>query len=134
MTRRELLRIGLTSGALGALPPAAMFAGPSVASHPLHKAIFDDRFTRSVAFARAWHRMGAPVHAIRGDVTSLWYDDLYFAWKNGPIELAGMTTAESLFCLETLARDAGHRVTSRQTHEDGLVSWTIGPRGGTTNG
>jgi hypothetical protein len=134
MTRRELLKIGLTSGALGAIAPAAMFAGAPVGRHFLHKAIFDERFPTSVSFARAWHRLGAPVHAIRGDVTALWYDDLYFAWKHGPIALAGMTTAESLFCLETLARDAGHRVTSRQTHEDGLVSWAIGPRGGTTNG
>jgi len=111
-----------------------MFAGLPTRRGPLHKAVFDERFPSSVAFARAWHRLGAPVHGIRGDVTSLWYDDLYHAWKRGPFALAGMTTAESLFCLETLARDAGHCVTSRQPHEDGLVSWTIGPRGGTIHG
>lgn len=54
--------------------------------------------------------------AISGDVTSLWYDDLYFRWRNGFAVIAGLTGASALFCLEELAWDAGHGVVLRVDH------------------
>ena len=124
-SRREFLQAGLTGAALLAVPALPMLVR---SDRRFYKAIFDQRFLDGVAFARDMRRSGVPIHAITGDVTALWYDDLHFAWANGPLEIVGMTTASALFCLETLARDAGHRVTSRQTLDNGLVSWTIGPR------
>ena len=133
-SRRELLKIGLTASVSLALAPFGQLSNAFAARALPYKAIFDERFPASVAFARAWQRHDVPVHGIRGDVTALWYHDLHFAWKNAPVEIAGMTTKESLFCLETLARDAGHRVTACQTLESGLVSWSIGPRRSASKG
>jgi hypothetical protein len=75
------------------------------------------------------NRRGIPIHGIRGDITALWYHDLYFHWRNEPTPIAGITTSESLFCLELLARDAGLRVTSRRALDERLVAWSIGPKG-----
>ncbi len=134
-SRREFLQIGLMGAALvpvatvggRRLRPEATFDGPA-APAPLYKMIFDERFPASVAFAQDASRRGIPVHGIRGDITALWYHDLYFQWKDYPAPLAGMTTNESLFCLEMLARDAGLRVTARRVLDERLVSWSIGPR------
>ena len=103
---------------------ASIFAVPLLPS----QLIFDERFPAGVALAQQFHQHGVPIHAITGDVTTLWYHDLYFRWQNDPQPIAGITTAASLFCLEILARDAGLRVTDRREQADGLVSWTIGPR------
>jgi hypothetical protein len=127
--RRGFLQIGL-AGAVS-LPFAALGARGLAPVVPLsyYKAIFDERFPASIAWARDLDRRGVPVHGIRGDVTALWYHDLYFRWKRGPVRIAGVTTKESLFCLELLARDAGLRVIDRHERDDGLVAWSIGPRG-----
>jgi hypothetical protein len=125
-SRRDFLQIGITGGML--LPFAALgdHATLSAAHTPLYKAIFDERFPSGIAFAREMTRRGVAVQAIRGDITALWYQDLYFTWRNRSVRIAGLTTRESLFCLEILACDAGHRVTERQ-FVDGLVRWSIGP-------
>ena len=123
-SRRELLQIGLTGSLLFLLAPLGRRSSTGAR---LSKVIFDERFPASVAFAHELSQHGIPVHAITGDVTALWYHDLYHRWRDGDVHLAGMTTKDSLFCLETLARDAGHCVTHRQTLESGLVSWSIGP-------
>jgi hypothetical protein len=124
-SRREFLQIGLAGGVL--LPLATPWT-LSAAPIPFYKAIVDERFPAAVAFARDWSQHGVPIHQIRGDVTALWYHDLHFQWHTGPTHIAGVTTSESLFCLEMLARDAGHRVTERRVLDEGLVSWVIGPK------
>src|SRR2546425_12044448 len=126
--RREFLQIGLAGAAI---VPLAAFGRPAYApaASPLYKAIFDERFPASIAFALELNRRGIPIHGIRGDITALWYHDLYFQWRGGPVAIAGMTTNESLFCLEVLGRDAGLRVTDRRAIADGLVSWSMRPRG-----
>lgn len=127
-SRREFLRVGLSGGAL-VLATSGLSRAFTRATPDVYKAIVDERFSESVAFARDMEERGIPVHGISGDVTALWYHDLHFAWSNAPIHIVGLTTASALFCLETLARDARHRVTSRQPLAKGLVSWAIGPRG-----
>jgi hypothetical protein len=123
--RREFLQVGLAAAA--ALPFAALHASrASAAPAALYKAIFDERFPAGRAFAVDSKRRGVATHAIRGDVTALWYHDLYYTWRNGPAPIAGVTRAESLFCLEVLARDAGMRVVRRRELEDDLVEWVIG--------
>lgn len=127
-SRREVLQVGL-AGAM--LLPLATLGGlwrASAAPAPIYKVIFDERFPASVALARELNVRGIRMHGIRGDVTALWYHDLYFQWRAGPAHVVGVTTNEALFCLDTLARDAGHRVTHRRSLDEGLVSWSIGPR------
>lgn len=127
-----MLQIGLTGAAL---LPIAMYAdawagawgAEPLYTEPLYMAVFDERFPKSRALAGELAGPFTPLAAVRGDVTALWYHDLYFAWRKRPQPIAGVTSAESLFCLELLARDVGLHVTRRQVVDAKLVSWSIGP-------
>jgi len=85
---------------------------------PLYKVIYDTRFPESVAFGRRAAALGAPVHAIDGDMTRLWFDDIYHRWKKAPVAIAGLTAHGPLFCFERLAWDQGLRVVLRVEHGD----------------
>jgi hypothetical protein len=133
-SRREFLQAGI---AASLLPVAAAAAAPKdpVPSVSFYKVIFDERFPASVAFGDEWKARGARVHAIRGDITDLWFHDLDRRWKqHGPAAIAGLTAHGPLFCLERLAWEHGMRVVSRveqSTHDgDGepLISWVIAPK------
>jgi hypothetical protein len=131
-SRRAFLHLAIGGTALIPLTTGQIWAsrlatvGGSEGPDDLCKFVFDERFDASVAAARRHERRGVAVYGIRGDVTALWYHDLYHRWKRGPAPLAGVTTHESLFCLDVLARDAGLRVVNRRD-EAGLVSWVIAP-------
>jgi hypothetical protein len=83
---------------------------PLSSTLPYHKVIYDSRVAAARAFGREAQRAVLPVHAIEGDVTALWFHDLDRQWRQGPVVIAGLTRAGSLFCLETLARDRGMRL------------------------
>ncbi len=101
----------------------------------LYKVIFDERFPASVAFGEVWSSRGAPVHAIRGDITDLWFQDLDPHWKKQPVAIAGLTAHGPLFCLEQLAWNHGMRVAFRieqpsfDVDGEPLISWVIAPKG-----
>jgi hypothetical protein len=135
-SRREFLQAGIAASVL----PMAV-AGSNVAPSgrvdrvTFYKVIFDERFPASVAFGEEWKARGAAAHAIRGDITDLWFHDLDVRWKKqGPAPIAGLTAHGPLFCLERLAWDHGMRVISRveqESHDaDGypLISWVIAPK------
>lgn len=137
-SRREFLHMGIAAltlpisarVALGAAPensaakPVADAAIPSV---PLYKVVYDTRYADSVAFGEEMKRLGANVHAIRGDITDLWYHDLYGQWKDSPAAIAGLTGPGALFCLERLAWDHRMRVVFRADHryQDGWIEHVI---------
>jgi hypothetical protein len=134
--RRQFLALGLAaSGALLVVPRAASAATPALATPAgvtgLYKVLYDVRFPGSVAYARRASAQGHAVHAIEGDMTQFWYDDLYHRWRQGPAAIAGLTAYGALFCLERLAWDQRMRVVSRTEHaNDGgetLFSWVIAP-------
>jgi hypothetical protein len=125
-SRREFLQIGV---AASALPWAAYAAAatPSVSADalPLYKVVYDARFSSSIEFARRASAQGHAVHAIDGDMTRFWYDDLYHRWRRGPAAIAGLTARGALFCLEQLAWDQRMRVVFRAEHsvgDDGCVA------------
>jgi hypothetical protein len=123
-TRRDVLRVG----AAGSVLPLTGLASMAHASAPIsvQRAVYDDRFTEGLSFAREATARGWPLRSIRGDVTDLWFHDLHGLWKQGPAPVAGLTAPNSLFCLERLAWDAGLRVVSRQELEHApLISWLI---------
>ena len=62
---------------------AAFAADPAAATVPLYKVLYDTRFAASVAFARRAAARGLVVHAMAGDMTRFWYDDLYHRWQTG---------------------------------------------------
>jgi len=131
-SRREFLQAGIAASLL----PAAASATGAPDNYRLlyYKVIFDERFPSSVAYGAEWQARGAAVHAIRGDITDLWFHDLDLQWKKQPLPIAGLTAHGPLFCLERLAWDQGMRVVSRMEQKsldgDGepLISWVIAPK------
>lgn len=121
--RRTFLKTGITALALPTVARTA-FSVPVYDSEEAkmdnlitpYKVIYDERFQDSVAFADAAARLGTTTHGIRGDITDLWYHDLYHEWKEGPAPIMGMTDEASLFCLQTLAQDQRMRVVFRVDH------------------
>jgi hypothetical protein len=83
----------------------------------LYAAIYDERFAPSLAFAREARSLGCSVRGLdRGDVTRLWYHDLYHRWRQGPAAIGGLTSPDALFVLETFGNDAGLRLRFRAEH------------------
>ena len=118
--RREFLQIGMAAASVWPLAAeaarATSIALPAGAALPLYKVIYDVRFPHSVAFARRAAELGAVVHAIEGDMTRVWYDDVYHRWKQGAVAIAGLTAHGPMFCFEQLALDLGMRVVFRAQH------------------
>jgi hypothetical protein len=136
-SRREFLQAGLAASLLpvaaSELPAAVSVKESQAPPVSFYKVIFDERFPSSVAFGQEWKARGAAVHAIRGDITDLWFHDLDLQWKKQPVAIAGLTAHGPLFCLERLAWDHGMRVTSRVEQKerydgDALISWVISPK------
>lgn len=67
-----------------------------------------DRIALDVA--RGAQRAGIATLAVSGDVTTIWREQLRAFWRNPDALLLGVTRADVLFCLDHLARDAGHRL------------------------
>lgn len=117
-SRRDFLRAGLAVSIAPTLASAAqMDPAPVATLASPATVIFDRRFSASRAFASRIEQRGTPVNAIEGDITALWYHDLYARWKAGPIAMAGLTLNGALFCLDTLARNHGMRVVFRNEHK-----------------
>jgi hypothetical protein len=122
-SRREFLQLGMAALALpisihpplSATPPMKPASDTSV---ELYKAVFDERFSESVAFAEELKALGKPVvHGIKGDITDLWFHELHARWKREPVAVAGLTGHGAVFCLERLAWDHRMRVVYRGEHQ-----------------
>jgi hypothetical protein len=89
----------------------------STSSVRLYKFIYDRRYSAGRAFGVAAERArSAGIVAIGGDITALWARDLRLQWSAGGGAIAGMTTTQTLFCLEQLAKDHWMRVVVRAEH------------------
>src|SRR5881394_394123 len=123
-SRREFLEIGIAASTWPLATHAARAAGLGEISSaelrrepvPLYKVIYDTRFPQSVAFGRRAAALGVDAHAIEGDMTRLWFDDVYHRWKQAPAAIAGLTAHGPLFCFERLAWEQGLRVVFRAEH------------------
>ena len=128
--RRQFLQLGalMSAAAAGGLPlrahaataapgPPAAPGVPLVPGVALYAVVYDERFAHSRAFAREAQALGHAVRGLeRGDVTRLWYDDLYHRWRAGPAAIAGLTSSDALFVLETFGNDVGLRLRLRVEH------------------
>jgi hypothetical protein len=134
VSRRTILQ-----GAVAAtsFPIISSVAWPTTAGEPnaaldhrsLYKVLVDQRFAAARALGREAEWRGETVHAFDGDVTDIWYHDLYHRWQRGRAPIAGLTTYGAMFCLEHLARDVRmrlvHRVEHRYSGHETLYSWVI---------
>src|SRR5688572_21134356 len=110
-SRRQFLKAGLAASALQVAARADIAAPErTVPTVSIYKVLYDTRFPASVAFARRAATRGLAVHAMTGDMTRFWYDDLYHRWQREPAAIAGLTAHGALFCLERLAWEQRMRV------------------------
>jgi hypothetical protein len=118
--RRTVLKLGVAASTLplatAAIQPVFAGATGHAENLELYKILFDKTSNRGREFGRLSQRLGAQVEAIEGDVTDIWYNDLYFRWKEGPAAIAGLTSDTTLFCLQQLARDVRMHVVYRAEH------------------
>ena len=131
-SRREFLQMGVAALSLpiaaGDSWSSSISLSNGESSIPLYKMVFDERFAASRAFAKESERSVVPIHGIKGDITDLWYHDLYARWKQGPVAIAGMTAHGAIFCLERLAWDQRMRVVFRADHRflpDGSIEHAL---------
>lgn len=120
-SRREFLQACAAASAAPLLAggPVAALADtllPVVPSLDFYKLLFDREAPAAAAFGRHALALHLPAVAVGRDVTSLWYDDLYHRWREGPVAIAGLTVPHVAFCLEILARDVGMRLMYRGEH------------------
>lgn len=132
LSRRDFLKTGLlTSGALLA-PQPVLATSATVARQVIELAVFDSRYGAGRDFASAARQMGLLTLGFEGDITGLWYHDLYHRWGKPSAAITGLTGEGALFCLEHLAWDAGLRVTERTVlpirQGETLLSWVIAAR------
>ena len=133
-SRRDFLRAGIAATTLPVsfctiFPSMAVGQNRSMHELPVrYKVIFDLRFSKSRELGNRARASGISTYGIEGDITDLWYQDLYFRWKQGPAAIAGLTEPPAIFCLERFAWDAGQmRVVHRADVSQNLVSWVIEP-------
>ncbi|HEX4025382.1 MAG TPA: hypothetical protein VHX52_11895 [Steroidobacteraceae bacterium] len=133
-TRREFLSIAAGLSGLAAWPAAGRLheRRRSARSGALLQLVADERIAAGGAFTAQLNRHGARPYVIAGDVTQLWYATLQPRWKEQPAAVGGLTEADALFCLESLAWDHAMRVVYRGEHRalsDGTMLHRLaGPR------
>lgn len=136
ISRRTILQGAVAAGSLPIVasvawtPRATAPGAASALDHPsLYKVLVDQRFPAARAFGREASERGQAVHVFGGDVTDIWFHDLYPRWQQGRAAIAGLTAHGAVFCLEHLARDVRMRVVHRMEHRypghESLYSWVI---------
>ena len=126
--RRQFLRVGFTATAWPLVARATHATGIDTVATPLLGVVYDTRLNESVAFAERSAALGLRTLAIDGDMTRLWYDEIYHRWQHGPTALAGLTAHGPLFCFAELARDVRMRVVFHAEHRasgGGVVAHTF---------
>ena len=104
--RREFIT---HSAGFGVLPLAGPWVAPNDIAWPdFYKVVYDERFELARSFASRANEYGARLHAVSGDITELWFEDLYHRWRAGPAFLAGITLESSAVQLGYFARDQRH--------------------------
>ncbi|HEU4627161.1 MAG TPA: hypothetical protein VFS52_20530 [Steroidobacteraceae bacterium] len=99
VSQRTVLQSAVAATSLSVLASAGWTrasgrtATSAALDHPaLYKVLIDNRFAAARAFGREAIARGETVHAFDGDVTDIWYHDLYHRWREGRAAIAGFTT------------------------------------------
>jgi hypothetical protein len=117
------------------MPALSAWAAGSAESPALRleRFVADARFREAVEVGLPAAARGVPMSTIAGDLTDLWFEELDLLWKKTPQALAGVTTRQGLFVLETLAADRRMQVVYRGEHRsstgNGVEHVLSGPAG-----
>lgn len=87
--------------------------------------IVDRALSEASAFATEAIAAGHDPRLFDRDVAALWMNEIEPRLRLGPVAIAGLTGAATLFCLDFLARDYGAHVVQRNAAEADSVSWMI---------
>ncbi|HWU04032.1 MAG TPA: hypothetical protein VN222_14930 [Novosphingobium sp.] len=116
VTRRGACGLAL-AGAAGVMAPGV--AGASALAGGMALQVL---YEAGSANARLWQdeagRLGLPAHAVAGDPTALWLARLRPFWQARGDFTIGCTSADALFLIEMLGRDAGQRLVLCQAAAD----------------
>jgi hypothetical protein len=122
-TRRQFIEGAIATGvSVAAVTPSiahALALDTDTGSYlRLERVVFDERFAPARIFAEEARKRFVNTSAINGSIHELWYNDLYYHWRDKKSPTAGITDARSLFLLEMMANDAGMRVVHRVHHAE----------------
>jgi len=87
--------------------------------------IVDRALPDASAFAKKAIAAGYDTRLFDRDVGALWMNEIEPRLRSGPVAIAGLTGAATLFCLDLLARDYGAHVVRRNAAESDAVIWMI---------
>jgi hypothetical protein len=131
LTRRNFIKSGAMSGLMLAALGSTAYA-TTRESTSIYKVLVDQRYAGATDFGVESMSLGAATTTVlHGDITDIWFRDLFPRWKTRPVAIAGITSGVALYCLTELARDAGLRavyVAEHVSETDGLVRHVaVGP-------
>lgn len=127
VTKREFVKgvaaVGVAVSAGRSADIAAPLSSSRSSSRPsFDVVVYNNWFPQSREFAARFP--DARALAVGGDAGQLWYGTLRGLVNSGLRRIAGLTSHADLLILETLARDAGLKVRSRNA-TGRLVSWVL---------
>ena len=130
-TRRDVIQSGIGVAVVAASSLRLQVGSTIAATLRFHTVAYDGRFGEARLFAARARQLGADVYDIDGDITGLWYGQLYPQWKRVPTPVAGITRFNSLLALQLMAGVEGLRVIYRAHHipaSGGAGHEMFGPR------
>ena len=128
VNRRHFVASSAALAALAAVPFArSRAAGQRAAQVPggAQLVIVDRTLPAAAAFAAEAIAAGHDTRLFDRDVGALWMNAIEPRLRLGPVAIAGLTGAATLFCLDFLARDYGAHVVQRSPAAADAVGWLI---------
>lgn len=128
MKRRNFLKnlslLGVSATSLTMLQLNTAF-GNSSAAAPIHF-VYDKHYCNPRNMSAAFLSSIEASFPIEGNVTEVWFDELYYHWQKRSRTTVGLTGQSDFFILKSLARDQGYRVLYEERTGD-LISWALVP-------
>jgi hypothetical protein len=128
VNRRNFVAGSAALAALTAVPLARSRAASPRSEQVMGAAqlvIVDRALPEASAFAAEAIAAGHDTRLFDRDVGALWMNEIEPRLRLGPVAIAGLTGAATLFCLDFLARDYGAHVVQRNAAAPDAVSWMI---------
>ena len=128
VNRRNFVAGSAALAAVTAVPFArSRAAGPRTQRVPsvAQLVIVDRTLPHASAFAAEAVAAGHDTRLFDRDVGALWMNEIEPRLRAGPVAIAGLTGAATLFCLDLLARDYGAHVVQRGPAAADAVGWLI---------